>query len=164
MSATALQANADSTTAVATALLDFQPQVDEATGRDVAALASELFTTSSTLLELRGALTNPQYARRRGLVEEDKYVALKSLEYTLRDAKRLLKGVREPGPLPRIAGPAGSRAERRERHRIVWREFCDYFRAESNNSLQSRILYYRKFLKDCTQHLKGYVPNASDVP
>ena len=149
----ALQANSDSAQATAASLLEFQPHVGNVAASDIAALASELYSISSVLLEFRAALTDPRHARRRGLVEEDKYVVLKSLEFTFRDVKRLLAGLSSGGAT--AAASLGVRIVNRDKYRSVWQQIETHFRNESNNTLQTRITYYKKFLKDCTRLVVG---------
>ena len=151
----ALQANSDSAQATAASLLEFQPHVGHPAASEVAALASELYSTSSVLLEFRAALTDPRHARRHGLVEEDKYVVLKSLEFTFRDVKRLLAGVSAAGVTTAAAASLGVRIVNRDQYRSVWQQIDAHFRSESNNSLQTRISYYKRFLKDCTRLVVG---------
>ena len=152
----ALQANSDAAQATATTLQELAPHLAAAVADEVGALATELYATGAGLLELRAALTDPRHAGRRQLVEEDKYVVLKSLEFTFRDIRRLLDDAGLPRAEPRRAGAAvAARVLRRDTCRVAWETVDAYFRGESNNSLQSRFLYYKRFLKDCTRLVVG---------
>ena len=150
-----LQANADAAQSSATALLELQRYAGPAPAQTACgALAAELSACGAALLELRAALTDPAHTRRRTLVEGDRYVVLKSLEFTLRDLNRLLDKADLP---PKTARGTAAMALRRERGTVLWLRIDAHFRAESNNALQARIQYYRKFLKDCTRRVVGYV-------
>ena len=141
----ALLANAETAQEIAPALVRFQNHVPEA-ATEISALVSELYAISAALFQLKTALGEPRNARYRNLVDEDKRVVLRSLEYTFKDIHRLLRAL-------------DSRSYRttREAYRDVWIEIDDYFRAESNNSLLTRLGYYKCFVDDLTPIVQGYV-------
>ena len=150
--ASALKDNSNAVQAVAESLLAFQSHVEASVSAEISSLIAELYSTGSALLEFRAALIEPRYAQRRGLVEEDKYVVLKSLEFTLRDVKKLLGDLNDSTT---TAASLGIRVSRRETYRTVWAQIEKFFKNESNNTLRTRFLYYRKFLTNCTNVVKG---------
>ena len=141
----ALIANAETAQELAPALLEFQAHVPEA-ATEITALASDLYAISAALLELKTALSEPRNYRNKNLVDEDKYVVLRSLEYTFKDTQHYLRGLK-------------SRAYRSARHAYtdVWIQIDAYFRSESHNSLLTRLGYYKHFIDDLTPIVEGYV-------
>ena len=145
----ALIANAETAQELAPALLEFQAHVPEA-ATEITALASELYAISAALLELKTASSEPRNYRNKNLVDEDKYVVLRSLEYTFKDIQDFLRGLQ-------------SRAYRSVRHAYtdVWIQLDTFFRDQSNNSLLGRLGYYKRFIDDLTPIVEGYVCRAT---
>ena len=139
----ALGANAETAQEIAPALLRFQSHVPEA-ATEISALVSELYAISAALFELKTASSEPRNYRNRNLIDEDKYVVLRSLEYTFKDINHFLRGLE-------------SRTYRsdREAYKDVWLQIDDYFRNESNNSLLARLGYYKLFIEDLTPIVRG---------
>lgn len=141
----ALTANAETAQEIAPALLRFQKYVPEAATK-VSALVSELYAISAALLELKTASSEPRNYRNRNLIDEDKYIVLRSLEYTFKDVNHFLRDLE-------------SRIYRsyHEAYMVVWIKIDTHFRNESNNSLLVRLGYYKHFLNDLTPIVLGYV-------
>ena len=145
----ALIANAETAQELAPALLEFQAHVPEA-ATEITALASELYAISAALLELKTALGEPRNYRNKNLVDEDKYVVLRSLEYTFKDTQDFLRGLH-------------SRAYRSVHHAYtdVWTQLDTFFQNQSNNTLLGRLGYYKDFIDDLTPIVQGYVCRAT---
>lgn len=141
----ALTANSETAQDIAAAFLKFQEYVaDSAT--EITALVSELFAIIAGLLELKTAMGDQRHARRKYLVDDDTYIVLRSLEYTFKDTTRLFGGLEAP-----------AYRTNREAYRGVWGQLNQHFRAESGNSLLTRLQYYKSFLTDLVCIVVGLV-------
>lgn len=147
----ALQANSETAQDVAAAVLKFQePNPDHAT--EIAATVAELFGISTALMELNTASREQRNRGRIPLIEDDKYVLLRSLEYTFKDVQRLFAGL-----------DRSTYRTRREAYGGVWRDIQSYFRNESQNTLLARLEYYKRFIQDITCVVVGLVCQISDT-
>ena len=136
-------ATAETAQDIAAIFVDFQNYVEDA-ATEVAAIVSELYAIRAVLLECNTAVGDPRHIRRRDVIEEDKFVVLSSLDFTFKDINHLFRGL-EPSTV----------RTRREVHRAVWRQIDTRFRAESNNSLLSRLGYYKRFIEDMIDVVVG---------
>ena len=147
--ARALTANSETAQDIAAAFMKFQePVSDEAT--EITAIISELYAICSALLELKTALNDPRYYRRRRHIEDDQRDVLLSLEYTFKDIKRQFAGLEKP-----------IYRTNREAYHGVWNSILRYFLDEGNNSLVERLEYYRRFLMELGTIVKGSVYSKS---
>lgn len=128
---------------IAAVFVEFQRYVED-NATEFAALVSKLYAIRAALLECNTAAGEPRNAPRRGLIEEDKYVVLSSLEFTFKDTNYLFRGLE----------PSTTRTKR-EAYRAVWRQVDTHFRAQSNNSLLSRLGYYERFVDGMIDIVEG---------
>ena len=122
-----LVAVAESAQDIAAGLNKFLDAVPERS-TEITGLISECFAISSALRELSNAIRDPLYYRRFELIQKDVTIVGQSLDYTFQDVERRFGGLRTAT------------------YRQVWREMDAHFRAESGNTLVTRLEYYRSFL------------------
>ena len=140
-----LIAKAETAQELASALIKFQAHVLEA-ATEIAALVSELYAISAASLELNTTLSEPRNYRNKNLVDEDRYVLFRSLDYTFKDLQDYIGNTKSK-----------SHRSQTEAHLRVWIEIDEHFHKENNRSLLARLEYYRRFIDDLTRIVQGYV-------
>ena len=103
---------------------------------EIAASIAQCFLISSALRRLGDAVEEYDYHRDYARIRRDIVNVRESLIYTFRDVQRLF-GV----DLGRVAILTGTQ------YRQLWRDLNEHFRAESNNTLERRLMIYHDYLK-----------------
>ena len=127
--APALIAVAETAQDVSAALEKFLVPVEDQSA-EIAALMAACISTSSALRALDRIIGDFPHHPRYLDISYDLRIVRKSLKYTLDDVQRLFGGLTRVALLPR------------GEYIYVWRDLCDYFRAESGNPLQRRMHIY----------------------
>ncbi|MCJ1357144.1 MAG: hypothetical protein MMC33_007140 [Icmadophila ericetorum] len=115
---------------------------------DITALIAELFHFSSSAQELHKALREPRYTTRKDLIAEDLRTLLLSTDRTFDDINDLFGKLSPTGRLRYLSNEAAYRA--------VWDDITDHFEKERTEGLFRRLQYYKRFLQDLTDVVKGY--------
>lgn len=136
----ALIAGAEKAQDIAAALDKFLGPVDDQSA-EITALMAECLSTSSALRDLDRRIGDFPYHRRYPLISNDLTTLKDSLNFTFNDVQRQF------GRLGRVA--VAPRAE----YRYVWDDLCDFFLAESGNSLRRRLEIYCIVLEELTDIL-----------
>ena len=138
MSTQALIAVAETAQDAAAGLNKFLDPVPDCS-TEITGLIAECFAISSALRELSHAISDPLYHRDFQYIQEDVRIVVRSLRYTFDDVKDLFGGLG------------------RATYRQVWRDFDKFFLNESNNTLITRLEYYRDFLFGLTRYISESV-------
>ena len=130
---------------IAAALDKFLGPVDDQSA-EITALMAECLATSSALRELDKKIGHFPYHPRYPRISRDLTTVKDSLNFTFEDVQRLF------GRLGRVAGTPGAE------YGYVWDDLCDFFRAESGNSLRRRLEIYCSVLWGLTYTLmEGWI-------
>ena len=127
--APALIAVAERAQDIAAALEKFLNPVDDQSA-EITALMAECLSTSSALRELDRKIGDFPYHRRYPDISGDLTTVKDSLNFTFKDVQRLFGGLGRVAVVPRAE------------YGYVWGDLCDYFRAESGNTLRRRLEIY----------------------
>lgn len=125
---------------IAAALDKFLDPVDDQSA-EITALMAGCLSTSSSLRELDKTIGDFPYHRRYPDISSDLTTVKDSLNYTFRDVLRLFGGLARVAVIPRAE------------YGYVWADLCDFFRAESGNTLCRRLEIYCTVLKELTYTL-----------
>ena len=131
----ALIAVAEKAQDIAAALEKFLAPLDDQSA-EITALMAQCLSTSSALRDLDRKIGDFPYHRRYLEISGDLTIVKDSLNFTFSDVQRLF------GRLGRVA--VVPRAE----YGYVWGDLCDFFRAESGNTLHRRLEIYCIVLRE----------------
>jgi hypothetical protein len=145
-----LIASSDRARDVAAAFVKFSTHVGQKA--DISVLVSELLAISASLRELDTAWRNSLHSYPRGIINDDIYTLLRSLEYTIKEVAR------HCGQLGWSGYPSS-----RDAYQDVWQKMEDYFYAEGGNSLLRRLEYYREFVDGLRRVVLGCVVARSSM-
>ena len=127
--APALIAVAETAQDISAALERFLVPVEDQSA-EIAALMAVCLSTSSALRGLDRIIGDFPHHPRYPDISYDLTTVRKSLKFTFDDVQRLFGGLARVAVLPR------------GEYIYVWRDLCDYFRAESGNTLHRRMHIY----------------------
>lgn len=124
---------------ISAALDKFLVPVDDQSA-EIMALMAECLSTSSALRELDRKIGDFPHHPRYPDISYDLTTVKESLNYTFKDVQRIFGGLGRVMVVPHAE------------YGYVWRDLCDYFRAESGNTLQRRLEIYYTVLQElsCT--------------
>ena len=129
MVAPALIAVAETAQDISAALGKFLVPVEDQSA-EITALMALCLSTSSALRELDRTIGDFPYHPRYLEISNDLTTVRRSLRFTFDDFQRLCGGLARVAVLPR------------GEYIYLWRDLCDYFRAESGNTLGRRMHIY----------------------
>ncbi|KAL9070372.1 MAG: hypothetical protein Q9161_004930 [Pseudevernia consocians] len=147
--APALIAVAERAQDIAAALEKFLNPVDDQSA-EITALMAECLSTSSALRELDRKIGDFPYHRRYPEISGDLTTVKDSLNFTFKDVQRLFGGLGRVAVVPRAE------------YGYVWGDLCDYFRAESGNTLRRRLEIYYIVLQGLSYTLTEGSPRDPD--
>ncbi|KAF6239034.1 hypothetical protein HO173_002906 [Letharia columbiana] len=148
--ASTLLAVAEKAQDVAAALEKFLDPVHDQSA-EITALMAECLSTSSALRELDRKIGDFPYHRRYPDISAHLTTVKSSLTYTIRDVERLFGGVGRVAVVPRAE------------YGYVWDDLCDFFRAESGNTLRRRLEIYCTILEELSDTLIEGLPRDPDL-
>ena len=121
-----------------------EPLPEHATG--ITGLMADLYSISVALKTLDDLSANRVYRHNLADIQADVDAVLRSIKYTFEDIIDFFYKLQKQGARssPKL-------------FRRTWTGLCDYFWAESNESLSTRLLKYRTFLTELQYKLTEYV-------
>lgn len=125
----ALIAVAEKAQDIAAALEKFLAPLDDQSA-EITALMAQCLSTSSALRDLGRKIGDFPYHRRYPEISGDLTIVKESLNFTFGDVQRLIGRLGIPTVVPRAE------------YHYVWGDLCDFFRAQSGNTLQRRLDIY----------------------
>ncbi len=120
---------------IAAALEKFLAPLDDQSA-EITALMAQCLSTSSALRDLDRKIGDFPYHRRYPEISDDLTIVKDSLNFTFGDVQKLIGRLGRPTVVPRAE------------YRYVWGDLCDFFRAESGNTLQRRLDIYCIVLRE----------------
>ena len=138
--APALIAVAETAQDVSAALEKFLVPVEDQSA-EIAALMAVCLSTSAALRGLDRTIGDFPYHPHYRDISNDLATVRQSLKFTFDDVQRLCGGLARVAVLPR------------GEFVYLWRDLCDYFRAESGNTLRRRMQIYCHLLEGLSDTL-----------
>ncbi|PKY08365.1 hypothetical protein P168DRAFT_246889 [Aspergillus campestris IBT 28561] len=138
----ALRTSADNAEDVAAGFRLFREPLPEYSA-DITSLIADFYTISSSLNRLDDLTKNRQHRHNVALAHADLDLVSSSLKCTLEDIVDFFGDLEE------------RKVPNRDVYKRTWLQLCAFFRAESQDSLSTRLAKYRAFLNELEDYIKG---------